>query len=131
MLSSPDTINVSQCLIGCSGGETSTDPGNGGRGIWHVAAGYQQKVTDKLSARVNAGYLSATTTTKADRLAGVKGKDMATEVNARIDYNIAKGLDVGVVGAYAFIGDFYNSNAPGSHDVKDAWTSYARINYAY
>ena len=39
LLSSPDTINISQCLIGCSGGELGSDPGNGGRGIWHIAAG--------------------------------------------------------------------------------------------
>ncbi len=44
MLASPDTINVSQCLIGCSGGEMGTDLGNSGRGIWHVAAGYKQKL---------------------------------------------------------------------------------------
>ena len=131
LLASPDTINVSQCLIGCSGGESGSDPGNGGRGIWVAAAGYQQKVTDKLKAEANVGYLSATKKTKADDAAGVKGKDMGTEVNARIDYNIAKGLDVGVVGAYAFIGDFYNFNTPGSHDIEDAWTSYARINYSF
>ncbi len=131
LLPSNDTINVSQCLIGCSGGESGSDPGNGGRGIWLVAAGYQQSVTAKVKAQANVGYLSATKKTKADDAAGMKGKDMGTEVNARIDYNIAKGLDVGVVGAYALIGDFYNSNAPDSNEIKDAWTTYARINYSF
>ena len=126
LLASPDTINVSQCLIGCSGGESGSDPGNGGRGIWVAAAGYQQKVTDKVKAEANVGYLSATKKLNTDTN---KGKDMGTELNARIDYSLYKGLDVGVVGAYAFIGDFYNFE--GSPDIKDAWTTYARINYAF
>jgi hypothetical protein len=126
LLASPDTINVSQCLIGCSGAETSTDPGNGGRGIWHAAAGYSQNLTEKVKGQFNVGYLSATKKLNTDTN---KGKDMGTELNARIDYNLAKGLDVGVVGAYAFIGDFYNFN--GSPDIEDAWSSYARVNYAF
>jgi hypothetical protein len=126
LLASPDTINISQCLIGCSGGELGADPGNGGQGIWHVAAGYQQKLTPKLTGQVNVGYLAAT-----EELTGgtSKGKEIGTEINARIDYNLAKGLDVGLVGAYAFIGDFLNTT--GSPDFEDAWTSYARVNYAF
>ncbi|MBE0605118.1 MAG: hypothetical protein IH610_02380 [Deltaproteobacteria bacterium] len=131
LLASPDTIGVSQCLIGCSGGESGSDPGNGGRGITHVAAGYAQNLSAKTKIQFNVGYLAATKKTKDDDLAQVKGKDMGTELNTRLDYNITKGLDVGVVAAYAFIGDFYNFNTAGSHDVKDAWTSYARINYSF
>jgi len=136
LLPSPDTINVSQCLIGCSGGayypgttRNSTDPGNGGRGIWHVAGGYAMPLTPKLKVQANVGYLAAVKKTQADDALGMKGKDMGTEFNARVDYNIMKGLDVGAVGAYAIIGDFYNFN--GQPDMKDAWTSYARINYSY
>jgi hypothetical protein len=131
LLASPDTINISQCLIGCSGGESGSDPGNGGRGLIHAAAGYQMGLTAKTKIQFNAGYLAAVKKTKQDDINQVKGKDMGTEFNTRLDYNITKGLDVGVVAAYAIIGDFYNSNAAGSHDVKDAWTSYARINYSY
>jgi hypothetical protein len=126
LLSSPDTINVSQCLIGCSGGALGSDPGNGGRGITHFAAGYQQALTPKVTGRFNVGYLAATKKLNGDTN---KGKDIGTEINARVDYNIAKGLDVGLVGAYAFIGDFFNFT--GSPDIKDAWTSYARVNYAF
>ena len=106
----------------------SWDPtrGTNGQGIWHVAAGYSQKLTPKLSGRVNVGYLAASDKNVSNP---AKGKDIGTEVNARIDYNIAKGLDVGLVGAYAWLGDFFN--VAGSPDVKDAWTSYARINYAF
>jgi hypothetical protein len=129
LLASPDTINVSQCLIGCSGGESGSDPGNKGRGIWHLAAGYQMAFSPKVSGNFNIGYLAATKKTKADEAAGIKGTDMGTELNARVNYNIYKGLDVGLVAAYAFIGDFYNFT--GSSDIKDAWTSNARINYSF
>lgn len=126
LLASPDTIGVSQCLIGCSGGESGSDPGNGGRGITHFAAGYSQKLTDKLKGEVNLGYLAATKKLTSDTN---KGKAMGTEINARVDYNLHKGLDVGLVGAYAFIGDFYNFT--GTPDIKDAYTTYARVNYSF
>ena len=34
-----------------------------------------------------------------------------------------------MVGAYAWLGDFFKFD--GSPELKDAWTSYARINYAF
>lgn len=129
LLASPDTIGVSQCLIGCSGGESGSDPGNGGRGITHFAAGYAQNLNAKTKIQANVGYLAATKKLVTDTT--VKGKDMGTEINARVDYNIVKGLDVGLVAAYAFIGDFYNSNVAGSNDIEDAYTTYARINYSF
>ena len=104
LMSSPDTINVSQCLVGCSGGLLGSDPGLGGRGIWHAATGFQMPLTPKVTGRVNLGYLSATKKLQGD---SNKGKGIGTELNARVDYNIAKGLDVGVVGAYAWLGDFF------------------------
>ncbi len=111
MLASPDTINVSQCLIGCSGGEMGTDLGNSGRGIWHVAAGYEQPLTKQLKGQVNVGYLAAVNRLK-DPVTGQtedrKGDGMGTEVNARLDYNILKGLDVGLVGSYVWLGDFFS-----------------------
>jgi hypothetical protein len=125
LMSSPDTIGVSQCLIGCSGGTAGSDPGNRGRGIWHVAAGYSQKLTPKLKGEVNVGYLAATET-----LASEPGRDeeMGTEFNARLDYNLAKGLDVGVIGAYAIIGEFFNV---GTTTPEDVWMGVARVNYAF
>ena len=32
---------------------------------------------------------------------------MGTEVNANVNYNIMKGLDFGLYGAYAWLGDFF------------------------
>lgn len=129
LLSSPDTINISQCVIGCSGGDLGTDPGFGGRGIWHVAAGYAQSFTKALKGEVNASYLSVTKRLGTDNT--VKGNGIGTEVNAQLTYNIMKGLDVSAVGGYLWFGDFYKSNASNVPDVKNAWTSYAKINYAY
>jgi len=125
LLASPDTIGVSQCLIGCSGGIAGSDPGNRGRGMWHVAAGYSQKLTPKVTGQVNAGYLAATETTVAD---GSRDEEMGTEFNARLDYNLAKGLDVGVIGAYAIIGDFFEV---AGQTPEDVWTGIARVNYAF
>jgi hypothetical protein len=127
LLPSWDTINVSQCLIGCSGGEYGDSPGNGGRGIWHVAAGYSMNVTPKVKIEANVGYLAATDLyAVGDEF---RDNDFGTEVNAGLHYNIAKGLDVGVFGAYVFLGDFVKDDATTS--FEDPWSTYARVNYAF
>jgi hypothetical protein len=38
---------------------------------------------------------------------------------------------VSAVGGYLWFGDFYKSTVSGEPEVKNAWTSYAKINYAY
>jgi hypothetical protein len=132
LLANADAINNSQCLIGCSGGVASPDLGNGGRGIWHVAAGYSQKLTDKVTGAVNVGYLAATELLESDETpiaAFSKDEEMGAEVNASLNYNIMKGLDVGVVGAYAMIGDFFKPNS--SDDPEDVYDLHARINYSF
>jgi hypothetical protein len=134
LLASPDTINISQCLVGCSGGEMGSDPGMQGRGIWTIAAGYEMPFTKQLKGEVNLSYLAATTRLKVSDGEGGwvtedrGGNNMGTELNAAVHYNITKGLDVGLVGAYAWLGDFFTE---GGTKVKDAYTTYARINYAY
>jgi hypothetical protein len=134
MLFSPDTINISQCLVGCSGGEMGADLGMNGRGLWHVAAGYSQELTKALRGEVNVGYLAATKRLKD--AAGVQeeraGNAMGTEVNAQLNYNIYKGLDVGATGSYVFLGDFFKEGTGAAQaKPKDPWTGIARINYAY
>ena len=103
MLASWDTINVSQCIVGCSGGEYGDSLGLQGRGLWHVAAGASMAVTPRLKAEVNAGYAAAVKLQQGETW---RDKDLGTEVNAGLSYNIAKGLDVGVYGAYMWLGDF-------------------------
>jgi hypothetical protein len=130
MLAAPDTINISQCLVGCSGGEMGSDPGMGGRGIWTLAAGYSQAFTKQLKGDVNLSYLSATKRLKNS--AGVQedraGTDMGTELNASVTYNITKGLDVSGVAGYCWLGDFFKE---GGQSVKNAYDTYAKINYAF
>lgn len=121
-----DSLNVSQCLIGCSGGQWGDTFGNGGRGVWHVAAGYSQKFTEKIKGAVNAGYLAATKLYVGESAAG-RDKDMGTEFNARLDYTISKGLDLSLVGAYLMMGDFDNTN----NKVEDYWMGYGRIAYSF
>lgn len=130
MLASWDTINVSQCLIGCSGGVYGDSLGFQGRGLWHVAAGANVNVGPKIKVEANAGYAAAVKMLTADP--AFKDKDLGIEVNAGINYNIAKGLDFGLFGAYMFLGDFNLTSAtgPGS-DPEDPWAGYARVNYAF
>ena len=117
-----DSQNVSQCLIGCSGGELGDSFGNSGRGLWHVAAGYSQKFTEKLQGSVNVGYAAASDTYASDDAEG-RDKDIGTEFNARVDYTISKGLTLSLVGAYLIAGDFVTA----AEDLDDSYyMGYAR-----
>jgi len=129
LLSNADDINTNQALVGAAGGASSQSPGNGGRGIVHIAAGYTQKFSDKLTGKVGAGWLQAAKLTKADQLITFKKKDMGTEVNANVNYNIMKGLDFGVYGAYAWLGDFFKPSA--TTEADNAYDLHARLNYAF
>jgi len=95
--------------------------------MWHLAAGYSQQLTPKLKGEVNVGYLQASEMLISD--ASNRDEEMGTEFNARLDYNLAKGLDVGVIGAYALIGEFFNNAA--SQTPEDVWMAVARVNYAF
>jgi hypothetical protein len=128
-----DDIRTSQAL--------AYDVGNGGAGLILLAAGYSQKLTDRLSGKVGVGYLAAAEKRFRDGTRGgtaqghnfASKKDMATEVNANVNYNITTGLDVGLYGAYAFLGDAYDLNAAGTaaQDPDDLYSLYARLNYAF
>jgi len=138
LLNNGDAINTSASLIGSSstafssnGFSGNTSPGNGGRGMWHIGAGYSMKLADKLTGKVGAGYLAATKSLNVID-STKKGKDMGTEINANVNYNIAKGLDFGLYGAYAWLGDYYKSNVAGAQgDPDDVWDARFRLNYAF
>ncbi len=130
-----DSLNVSQCLIGCSGGEAGDSFGNGGRGLWHVAAGYSQKFTEKLKGSVNAGYLAAVKLNARDKdltyVRAARDKDMGTEINARLDYDISKGLTASVVGGWMKLGDFFTGMA-GDDEFNDSyWMGYGKLAYRF
>jgi hypothetical protein len=132
LMNSPDTIGTSQCLLGCSGPAIggSQDPGNNGRGMWLVALGYSMPFGPKLKGDANFNYLSASELLQSDKLTNDnRGEDMGMELNAQLTYNIMKGLDVSLVGAYAWLGEFYRT--PAGDDPDDIYTTYAKINYAF
>lgn len=71
---------------------------------------------------------------------------MATEVNLGLHYAVTKALSMGLVGAYAWVGDFYkvtdeqaveyNANTTGNHitankEPADIWRMYFRTNYSF
>ncbi len=128
MLASWDTINVSQCLVGCSGGVYGDSLGVQGRGLWHVAAGANMNVGPKIKLEANVGYAEVVKLQTGED--AFRDKDLGAEVNAGMNYNIAKGLDFGLFGAYMFLGDF-NKTSVASFDPEDPWAGYARVNYAF
>ncbi len=138
LLSNADDINTNQALIGAASAVSGQSPNNGGRGIYHVAAGYTQKLTEKLTGKVGIGYMAAVKNTAADTAANRK-KSMGTEINANVNYNIMKGLDFGLYGAYAFLVDFFKGvvsgagvPAPAANEKPDnAYDAHFRLNYAF
>ena len=108
------------------------DVANGGAGLFHVGAGYTQKLNDKLTGKVGAGYLAAAKKRVRDMGPAANFANataMGTEVNANLSYNITKGLDFGVIGAYAWLGNAYKVS--GSPTPDNLFSTYARLNYAF
>ncbi len=103
--------------------------GNGGRGTWAVTAGYAVPV-EKWRFKAGLGYLSATKLLKSDD--GVKdGKGMGTEVNAKVEYAIMKGLDAGLTGAYAWLGKFFKTPGDSSRDPDNVFDLHASLRYSF
>lgn len=128
LLPNIDDINSSKAL--------SYDVANGGAGLFHVAAGYSQKLMDKLTGKVGVAYSAAAKKRARDQGSVynfAKEKAMATEVNANVNYNITKGLDFGLYGAYAWLGSAYDTNAAGTAaaDNDNLYDLHARLNYAF
>lgn len=116
-----DDINASAAL--------AYDVQNKGRGIMAIAAGFRMKLSDTLAAKIGAGYL-------ADVEAPASGVDehSAIEVNANVNYTVAKGMDIGLYGAYAFLSDWESYTATGvatAQDADDMFKVYLRMNYAF
>jgi hypothetical protein len=117
-----DMINSATALV--------LNPSNNGRGVILVAAGYTQKFSDKISGKIGAGYLAADKKRPLSPATEAKGKGMGTEVNANVNYNISKGLDFGVYGAYCFLGTFFDRPA-GQENPNDLYELHGRLNYAF
>ena len=138
LLFNSDAINTSQSLVGSSSTAVSsngftgnTSPSNGGRGITHIAAGYTMPLGKQLTGAANVGWMAATKKINVTDDTK-KGKTMGTEVNANVNYNIMKGLDFGLYGAYCWLGDYYQSNAAGAQaDPDNVYDLHFRLNYAF
>ncbi len=120
-----DDINASAAL--------AYDVQNKLRGIIAVAAGFSMKLSDALTGKVGVGYLADAK--NPEFVAGAK-KHKATEVNANVNYNVTKGVDVGLYGAYAFLSDWESFSGAGgtavlTEDADNIYKLYARLNYAF
>jgi len=122
-----DTLTALAGLYSSSPGDKSM--GLGGRGMMHAAGGFSMKMGDKLTGKVGLGYLAAVKKLKTDPT--YMNKTMGTEVNASVNYTLAKGLDVGLVGAYALIGDFFKSSATDAGDPDNVFDLHARVGYVF
>jgi hypothetical protein len=124
-----DDINQNTCIIGCAGAVVSQSPGNQGRGIWAVGAGYSMKVAEKTNVKIGAGYLAAMKTLQGEE----RDKDMGMEFNGNVNYNIMKGLDFGFYAAYAFLGGFFEPTVGGvtAPSPDDVYSLFLRLNYAF
>jgi hypothetical protein len=109
------------------GADVTKSMGNGGRGMTHLATGFTMKVGDRMSAKVGAGYLAANKKLRGTDNSRL-GKTMGTELNATLNYSLMKGLDVGLVGAYAWTGDFFDTAAAKADNLFDV---HARIGYVF
>jgi len=131
MFSTWNMATISQCLIGCSSGAFGQDMNNGGRGLWFVGAGYNQKFADNISGEINVGYSEAVETfTTGTDVTTDRGKELGTEVNATVTLGLQKGLSLSVTGAYVFLGDFAKL-ANTTETAEDIYTTYARLNYSF
>jgi hypothetical protein len=130
---SADEINTSRNLMYTSNNNRQNGgyAMNGVRlGATFIAAGASMKLGDRMTAKVGAGYLRANQLAPV-ALAGTNlnvSKSMGTEVNAYLNYNIMKGLDFGIYGAYAWLGDGYKVS--GSPEPDNLYDLHGRLNYA-
>jgi len=131
---SADEINTSRNLMYTS----NNNRANGGYamngvrlGATFIAAGASMKVGDRMTAKVGAGYLRANQLAPAALATNNLNvsKDMGVEVNAYLNYNIMKGLDFGIYGAYAWLGDGYK--VAGSPEPDNLYDLHGRLNYAF
>jgi len=80
-----------------------------------AAVGYFQALEDDLN---RAGQVDT------------EGTSLGTEVAARVGYKIAEKFDVSLNGAYAFLGDFFDS-ASGNNDPDNPYKLYLMANIPY
>jgi hypothetical protein len=133
LLPNLDEINTSSAL--------AYDVQNKGRGAILLATGFSMKFGAMLSGKVGIGHLRDAANAVGSNSTGVAiKKHKATEVNANVNYSLAKGLDLGLYGAYAFLSDWENylgadrmtvGVANMTQDADNIFKTYFRMNYAF
>jgi len=97
-------------------------------------AGYDAKVTDKLSAMANVGMAWAPASNPGANTLYRNGSDyMGTEINMMTKYQLYKNLDVRLQAAYMILGSYYkNTSATDATKYPaDPFTTSLGIRYAF
>lgn len=128
LLPSLDDQNTSQAL--------TYDARNFGQGLIHIGAGYMIPL-GKISLKIGVGNSRFAKAVPVGTT-GFNKKTQATEVNMKANYNLKKGLDAGIVAAYAILGDAYDVGAnsfqgtpAGLAAPDNIYKLVARLNYAF
>jgi hypothetical protein len=91
---------------------------NGGRGLTTLQAKFEAPLSEKLSGELAVGWFQSS----EDNAAG--DNDMGTEISTMFTCDIAETLRLQVGGAYAFLGDFYET---GGEDPDDFYEIFSRF----
>jgi hypothetical protein len=76
----------------------------GGHGTWGAFLGYEGKA-DKVFYSANIGYMQASETW------GDEEKEIGTEINAQVGYQLYDNLSISLIGAYCMLGDALKGTA--------------------
>lgn len=128
LLPNIDDLNTSAAL--------TYDTRNFGQGLIHIGAGYTIPL-GKTSVKVGVGNSRFAKAVPVGTT-GFNKKTQGTEVNLKVKYNLKKGLDVGVVAAYAMLGDAYDvgansfqGTAANLSNPDNLYKVVARLNYSF
>ncbi len=128
LLPNTDDQNTSEAL--------TYDSKNFGQGLVHIGAGYTLPL-GKTSVKIGVGNSRFAKVVPVGTT-GFNKKNQATEVNLKVNYNLKKGLDAGIVAAYAILGDAYDVGAnsfqgtpAGLAAPDNLYKLVARLNYVF
>jgi hypothetical protein len=117
-------INSSRALV--------YDPNFQSQGMLGGFVGYDAKLTDKLYANVNAGFMAAAkANSKKPVGVGNTSDYLGTEINGEVGYKMYDNLTASVQGAYVILGDYYKGTASGSVDPDNPYTTRVMLSYTF
>ncbi|GAB4565094.1 MAG: histidine kinase [Geothermobacteraceae bacterium] len=107
-----------------NGGCLAMAPAFGGNGLFAINATADVKLPAGYDLKAGAGYFSALEEN------GAADTDLGFEVAANFGRKLAEKVDVRLIGAYAMLGDFYNTTA-NNNDPDDIFLTKAVINVSF